>query len=170
MTVNTQEIEIVELEAQAWEQYKKLRLRALKEEPSAFSTSYDEMMGKDDRYWKTRLIDASKDRSWMLFARKKSELLGMVTAALGDRGIVQVHGVFVVAEARGMGIGNSLMNSLLTLLSDNPKVKQIYLDLNTNQTAAVRLYEKCGFKIVDEFEEQLGNDKKYPVYVMFREP
>lgn len=165
----SEKIEIVQLSPEDWLAYKNLRLRALKEEPAAFSTPYEEMVVKEDDYWKKRLADASKgENSWLLFAKRNTDLVGMISANTSDQGNTQIHAVFVVAEARGLGIGSLLMEGILKVLSAKKEIAKIYLDVNSQQPAAVGLYQKYGFSIVDEFDDLLVDGSTYKNYVMFR--
>ena len=74
-------IEIVTLSPDDWQEYKDLRLRALKEEPQAFSATYEENSKHPSKYWQKKLeITAKGDSQWLLFAKIDGVLCGMMGA------------------------------------------------------------------------------------------
>jgi ribosomal protein S18 acetylase RimI-like enzyme len=163
-------VEISTLAPPEWQQYKDLRLQALREEPGAFSSTYNETYSNTDEYWQTRLMDAQQqEKSWIFFAKQESKLVGMVSANGADHNSIQVHGVFVAREFRGNRIGKLLMDTLISKIAQNSRYEKLYLDVNAEQVAAVNLYQSCGFQIVDELYETLGDNKKHLVYVMYKE-
>ena len=46
-------MDMLTLPVENWEQYRDLRLRALKEDPEAFSSSYADSVSQPDEFWKT---------------------------------------------------------------------------------------------------------------------
>ncbi|MDO1604717.1 GNAT family N-acetyltransferase [Lactobacillus sp. YT155] len=59
---------------------------------------------------------------------------------------------FVVAESqRGKGIGKKVITSAIALLQDK-KPKSIYLEVETENTPAVKLYEGLGFQTRNQFD------------------
>lgn len=169
-TEQYQHIKVVQLLPADWRRYKKIRLRALKEDPLAFGSSYEEVAAQADDYWINRLKEAQETgKKWLVFAESDTELIGMMTANLHEGGIVQVHAVFVVPEARGYGVASTLMKYLLEIVKNNPDAQKACLDVNKQQAAAIGLYQKFGFKIVDEAQEPLGDGNNHPVYIMHKQ-
>lgn len=160
-------LSIVQLAPSDWQRYKKLRLLALQEDPFAFGSSYKDVASLNDDYWINRLKEAQKAESkWSLFAERDTQLVGMMTGNLHDQGIVQIHSVFVVPKVRRMGIASLLMKNLLERIKKNPLSKKAYVDVNKEQAAAIVLYKKFNFEIVDEALEPLGDGKYHPVLVI----
>jgi ribosomal protein S18 acetylase RimI-like enzyme len=89
-----------------------------------------------------------------------------ITEDAGEK-TATIVGVFVAKESRGSGIGGQLLHEVLQKLrqdyGDDLKIK---LTVNTEQTAAVHLYEKFGFIITAEETVLLGDGKTHQKYVM----
>ena len=142
-------MEILKLPVDTWSQYRELRLRALKEDPEAFSSSYAMERQQPEEFWKKRLSDAERgERSWLLFARRDDKLIGMIGAYMeGDATeTAKVISVYVPREERGNGISRRLMEEMLRVLSDVPMLKKARLDVNVSQLAAICLYRRFGFR------------------------
>ena len=70
-------VRIVSLKPQEWQQYKNLRLRALKEEPQAFSSTYEDNIKHSDKYWQEILEGTvNKNAPWFIFAKKGDVVIG----------------------------------------------------------------------------------------------
>jgi ribosomal protein S18 acetylase RimI-like enzyme len=142
-------MEIVELSVEEWQVYRDLRLRALLEDAQAFSSTYATALESPEETWKRRLEEALKgERGWLLFARERGRLVGMIGAYVEENATdtVTIVSVYVPREERGKGISAKLMESILNQLSNRPLLKRAQLAVNKDQTAAVRLYEKFGFR------------------------
>jgi ribosomal protein S18 acetylase RimI-like enzyme len=81
--------------------------------------------------------------------------------------LATIFGVFVAPEARGRGVGVLLLRALLDELRARPKIVKVMLSVNTQQRAAIQLYEKFGFRIVGTMEKELNlNGTYYDEYHM----
>ncbi len=162
-----EKIEIVNLKPSQWKEYKDLRLKALKEEPQAYLSTYTRSSKEADDKWKNRLGDALKEKSqWILLAKQGDRLVGMVGAFLIEKSTVEVIATYVVNEARGQGISKRLMNHLIAKIKQNKSIKKLIVEVNATQLPAYNLYLKCGFLVVGTHNIQLGDGKKYDVYSM----
>jgi ribosomal protein S18 acetylase RimI-like enzyme len=161
-------VEIVNLQPSQWEQYKNLRLKALKEEPQAFGSSYEENVNEPGEKWERRLEKALRgEGQWLVFAKRGDELIGMAGAfAKEEKGIVQVSAMYVVREVRGQGISTKLMEELISQIEKNKSIKKLVLEVNPIQESALKLYESCGFKTTGTEKRILGDSKEYQTYVM----
>ena len=67
--------------------------------------------------WRQRLIDAEQDKSWLVFAERDGALIGMSGAYQWpeDRAAnrAMIIAVFVDESARGLGIGEMLMQAVM---------------------------------------------------------
>lgn len=52
----------------------------------------------------------------------------------------------------GKGIGTQMMNTLLEYLSSKIDVSKVVLDVQSTNIQAIKCYEKCGFHVVKELE------------------
>src|SRR5947209_7654165 len=107
-------LEIIKLQPEDWQAYKSLRLEALRNEPQAFGSSYQENLQKPDVYWQGRLADAAEGKkSWLLFAKEKDRLIGMIGAFITDeKDAAEIISVYVTKEKRGKGVSKALMTEI----------------------------------------------------------
>lgn len=176
-------VEIVRLGVEEWQAYRALRLEALRDEPQAFSSRYAEQVEYPDTFWQKRLADAAwnagaasnagTDRSspggsWLLFARQRGRLVGMIGAYRQEpphEDTVWIISVYVTPSARGTGVSNRLMSAMLAEVAF-AGVKKAQLEVNVNQTAAVHLYQRFGFTVVNEESHLVGSGEYVPEYLM----
>lgn len=161
-------VEIVKLQPQQWESYKDLRLRALKEEPQAFSSTYEDSVKYPDSFWQERLKQAYVGNSqWLLFAKQADNLVGMAGAYVADEeDAAEVVGVYVAREVRGQGISKKLVVDLINKIKQDKSIKKLLIGVNPEQVAAMGLYQGLGFKIIGEDKMIMGNGKQYDNYEM----
>ncbi len=116
------QITISKLTDSEWVKYKKIRLEALKQEPSAFASSFEDDVQLPDEQWKKRLQRShDNNQSVMLFAKDGDRVIGMIGAFWSNKEkikhIANIFGVYVNSDYRGKGIGNMLMETLLDNLA-----------------------------------------------------
>ncbi len=97
------------------------------------------------------------EADYCIVADDDSRVIGAVwTRIMSDYGHVDddtpSFAISLYNEYRGQGIGTRMMNEMLALLKEKG-YKQASLAVQ-KANYAVRLYEKVGFKIVDENEEE----------------
>ena len=147
-----------------------MRLEALRSEPAAFSSTYEETLAWSDEDWRRRLANP---RRMHLLARSQHRPIGIVGGYLGsdegDESVAQVFGMYVTSEHRGRGIGRLLLTSLLDRLSTVPHITTIRLGVTETQEPARRLYESMGFQVVGKAEEGIVvDDRQYDELIMER--
>ncbi len=167
------DIQILEPNAVSWEAYKKLRLKALKEEPQAFATQFKTEINTPDEEWEKRLKQYRDGKSdWMFFASNGLELVGMLGAYQTDKDKRQssanIIAMFVSTEARGKGVSKLLMIRLLDRLTKS-FVTKVKLQVNKDQVAALKLYQSFGFKITGKENIILGDGKSHTEYDLEKE-
>jgi ribosomal protein S18 acetylase RimI-like enzyme len=168
MNSDKTEIIIRPLALDEWENYKRLRLEALTREPQAFGSSYTDAAQKPDIYWRDRL-EAGGSR--LLFAVKGDVPVGMVAAYPKQEGPAEqaeIVSMYVTPEERRQGIARMLLESILADLINDASLKTVSLAVNTQQRAAIALYELLGFTIAEEVSGNMGDGKRYTEYVMER--
>lgn len=155
-------MEIYKLNASQWQEYKDLRLEALREDSQAFGASYGESLDLLDEEWQDEFENR---KGFILVASQDLKLQAMVGAYQEEgekmKHIAYVWGVYVRKERRGKGIGKMLMESLLEEIAKNKEIEKIDLNVNTSQLSAVHLYEKLGFKIAGTLHSELKIGTKY---------
>jgi len=162
---------ITRLPVERWREYRELRLRALKTDPQAFGQSWEEAVKHPEERWRERLIDAAQGKSWLVFAERDGELIGMSGAFQWPEDIeanrAMIIAVFVDESARGHGLGERLMQAVMEELRAAGLASAI-LAVNPIQTAAVRLYEKMGFRVIGTEFNLMGTGKECEETVMER--
>lgn len=161
-----EDVQIVRLASKDWKLYKELRLRALKEEPHAFGSSYEENVIKSDVSWAQGLEEASQEKTqWLVFAKLNNKIVGMIAAHLEkELDTAHIISTYVSPEERGKGIAKKLMNSLLIRLKQNNQIKKIIIDVNPTQSTAFNLYKSSGFKITKKHKYLMGDGKEHELY------
>jgi putative acetyltransferase len=66
----------------------------------------------------------------------------------GDSGTAELKKMYLLPEARGLGLGRALMDALLPLVKAGGYTR-LYLETVPNMKDAIRLYEKYGFQALD---------------------
>ena len=128
--------------------YQQLRLRGLREEPSAFASSYEEEMDRPFPVVTDRI--ASQADRCVLGAFANGTLIG-VTGLLREPKVKLMHkamiwGVYVAPESRRRGVARALMEGAIQRGREMPGLRQINLSVNAGNAPAIALYESCGFK------------------------
>lgn len=128
--------------------FRTLRLAALRDEPTAFGASYEEESALAPEVLASRLAQHS-DRG-VFGAFDGDTLVGLVALAREDKLKLRhkgmIFGMYVAPEARGKSIGRKLLAHALALAESAPGLLQVNLSVNTNNPAAISLYESLGFQ------------------------
>ena len=103
--------------------------------------SYDEL--------KQELVN---DKTKYIIAKEKNEVVGFAgISVIFDE--ATLNNIVVKKSCRGKGIGSEMLETLIDLCSDM-NLKTFTLEVSVENTPAIKLYEKFGFK-------NLGIRKKY---------
>jgi putative acetyltransferase len=100
-------------------------------------------------------------------ARGDGTALGMV--ALVDRGdgSAELKRMFVLPHQRGRGVAAALMRTLEDFATAHD-IRIVQLETGPLQPAALRLYERCGYRLIPNFGKYVGDpnsvcyEKKLP--------
>lgn len=131
------------------EQFQALRLRALRECPSAFASSHAEEVETPLAVIAERLAPKPDGA---IFGWFRDEVLHG-TVGVQQEGMVKlahkayVWGVYVAPEARKAGIGRQLLDKAIAYANAELKVRQVNLGVNTQNQAAIALYRRVGFEV-----------------------
>lgn len=149
---------IKKLEEDRWAESRDLRLDALRKEPIAFGSSYEEEKRLSEGDWRERMKNA-------LFAISEDRPIGMIALVREKktkaRHIANIYGMYVNEKYRGLGIGRKLMDSALKQIRRNKEVVKVKLTVNPKQKAAVKLYLNCGFKVVGRSKKELRVEGRF---------
>ena len=130
------EVRIVTLDPERWAEFRELRLQALRGDPTAFGSSYEESVEEPEAFWRGRLEDAQrKVENITLFAEADGRLVGMMGMfrrfRIKTKHVATVFGVYVDPAARGRGIARQLMQALLDEIACLPEIVKLELTVNT---------------------------------------
>lgn len=103
------------------------------------------------------IADFGKSDDWCLVAEVKEKIVGAVwVRVMDDYGHIDDEtpsfAMSLYEEYRNMGIGTALMRDMLEFLK-NKGYKQTSLSVQKENYAA-RMYQKVGFEVIDENEEE----------------
>ncbi|TYP70086.1 GNAT family N-acetyltransferase [Paenibacillus methanolicus] len=132
------------------ERYRALRLRALREHPEAFLSTYEAELDRPIEMTRSKL--APEAGKFTLGAMDEhGELAGVATLVRETNPKVahkaNVYAVYVAPEARGQRVGMSLMQALIAEARACDGVEQLHLTVMASNEAAVRLYTAAGFAV-----------------------
>ncbi|MBN1618908.1 GNAT family N-acetyltransferase [Candidatus Dojkabacteria bacterium] len=134
-----------------WKKYKKIRLEALKNEPTAFWASYDEKRLEPDSYWINKMNDVNDT---ILIEEMDNKVVGLVRVTVNDKEIppeyAYVGSLYINKEYRGLGISKKLMSAAENYVKQETSLKGIFLEVYKSQESAIMLYNKLGYKIIEK--------------------
>jgi ribosomal protein S18 acetylase RimI-like enzyme len=151
-------VEIRKLPTYRWGDFKDLRLKALKTDPSAYGSSFEEEERLTAKEWRRRL------RS-VLFALSDGKPVGMISCYFNEgvktRHIAKIYGFYVAPSHRGRGIGSRLFERAMALIRKKEGIVKVGLAVNPEQRAAVKIYEKAGFVVTRKTEKELKVGRRF---------
>jgi RimJ/RimL family protein N-acetyltransferase len=168
-------IEVRVLSARDAAEFQRLRLEALRESPTAFSSSYEDERDRDVAKIAERI---SPDGLGVVFgAFEGGQLIGLA-GFRREGGRKREHkgfiwGMYVTPTHRRRGVGRQLVESVLSHASSLPGLRRVNLGVNAANSQAIALYEATGFRsygveraflIVDGVEQ----DEVHMSYVIAR--
>ena len=140
--------DIRELAASDAAAFQALRLEALLECPSAFSSSHEEERDLPLDDVARRIV--ARPEGCVLGAFVKAQLVGIVGLRREQQRKLShkafIWGMFVAPHSRKSGIGRSLVSLALARAARMPGVRQVNLGVNAANSAALALYEGLGFE------------------------
>ena len=107
-----------------------------------------------DNFWSYNVLkkELENDKTKYIIAKDKNEVVGFAgISVIFDE--ATLNNIVVKKSYRGKGIGGEMLETLIDLCSDM-NLKTFTLEVNVENTPAIKLYEKFGFK-------NLGIRKKY---------
>ena len=144
-----------------WRRYREIRLGALEDSPDAFASRFADQKDLEDTFWSARVatrVDSSTDLP--LLAEVGREPAGMAWGRIEpeDSAIAELLQMWVAPHFRGLGIGNMIVDAVITWATAAGAVRLV-LGATCGNTSAMRLYLRAGFEPVGEPEElRLGSD------------
>ncbi|MGE6260651.1 N-acetyltransferase family protein [Heyndrickxia sporothermodurans] len=145
---------IKRLESKDAELYRNLRLKALKDHPEAFGSSYEEEKNHPIETFADKI---HSDTIFTFGAFDQKELIGIVTLVrevkLKLKHRASIFAMYVLPEKRSFGVGNALMTKAINKANELNGIEQIYLSVVSTNSHAKKLYASLGF-------EKFGYEKR----------
>lgn len=138
-------------------EYRRLRLRALEQDPLAFGSTLLRERAFPDELWQERAREGaeSPEHATWFAVRPDGVPVGMVTYRF-DRGEGRIFGMWLEPAWRGHGVGRRLLDAILAWARTVHPDAIVRLDVNPRQEAAVHLYRSRGFEFTGA-SEPLGH-------------
>lgn len=127
--------------------FREVRLRSLREDPLAFGSTLAGELALPEERWRERLeqgASSATDASWVAVAEGGRFVATMSLVLLEGR--YHIFGMWVAPEHRREGLGERMLNLGLARARAVSPAADIALSVNPRQAAAVRLYERHGFR------------------------
>jgi RimJ/RimL family protein N-acetyltransferase len=129
--------------------YRDLRLRALREEPEAFTSSFEEEAASAER-WAVERLSMSPDHNVIVGAfDADGRLVGVAgierRTRTKERHKALLYGMYVAPEVAGRGVGRRLVAAVIAVARQWPGLRQIALTVTRGNERARRLYAAAGF-------------------------
>lgn len=129
--------------------YQDLRLRALLESPTSFSSSHADEADRP-RSTVARALDPASGRT-TLGAFVDGRLVGIVgvgrESGTKERHRGFIRSMYVDESARRGGIGRALMHACISVAASEPGLRQLALSVTATNAPAIELYRSLGFKV-----------------------
>jgi ribosomal protein S18 acetylase RimI-like enzyme len=123
-----------------WMQWREMRLSALGDAPYAFSSLLRDWQDEGEQRWRNRLAEVSVN----VIANLHGRDAGMVSGMSFDQE-VELLSMWVAPFARGLGVGDELVNTIIQWTFSQEKPRLI-LRVQTGNDRAAALYVRHGFE------------------------
>jgi GNAT superfamily N-acetyltransferase len=130
--------------ADEWERLRDLRLRGLREDPHAFTSTYENEKDDPEEEWRSWTEESA------VFVAGDWE--GMTASFLVDDDSARLVAMYVTPEARGRGFGRELVAAVEEWASEQGSPR-VVLWLKPENVQARTLYERCGYRATGEVRE-----------------
>lgn len=147
--------------------FKEVRLRALAESPTAFSSTYARESQFPDEEWRRRAERCSGDGKDAMFMAFENEAVCGIAGTLRDpenAGRAQLVSMWVDPAHRRAGVGKALIDAVVEWNSARG-VAELALMVTDVNVAAIAFYERLGFAKTG-VTEQYPNDPSILEYEM----
>lgn len=126
-----------------------LRLEALKQNPEAFATSYEEAIKRENPI-RQAASNMNTEGSYTFGAFENDILIGMVTLMKEKHQKLQhranIFAMYVTPEKQGMGVGKALLNEVISNAKSIDGIEKLNLTVVKTNEKAKGLYATLGFR------------------------
>jgi ribosomal protein S18 acetylase RimI-like enzyme len=133
--------------------FKNVRLRALQDAPTAFSSTYAEESKLTDADWAKRAAQWSGEKSVGYLAMDARDPCGIASGLLDQADATRAHllSMWVAPTHRRAGIGHSLVEAVVSWACSQ-NVGTLLLLVTSNNEGAIKFYQRLGFSLTGKTE------------------
>lgn len=124
--------------------FRSVRLRALKEDPSAFGSTYAREAAFDDDEWARRVVRWSGEQGIGFLAIHEDRACGIAGALLEESDQAQLVSMWTAPEYRQHGVGRLLVEAI-TAWAVGRGLNMLRLMVVSENQSALSFYERLGF-------------------------
>ena len=140
------------------------RLRALKNSPTAFLTTYEETQENGFEAFAER-FKANDDSNSVYVGKDGDQIVAMAGIHQQSRPKLKhkayIWGVYVDKSYRGQGLGTQLIEQLVVHAREKMTVTSVYLSVEETNSSAKNLYERLGFRVWGTEPRAMYDAKNY---------
>ncbi len=140
------EITVRALSEDEWDEYRSIRLEALRESPEAFVATYAEEEQYDEDFWRLRMR-----RSQRLLAEVDGEAVGTASVGFSEEEdhVAELFGLWVTPSLRGTGLATKLVAAGAKAAQEAGRTHLTYW-VGTDNARAVAFASGYGFRPTDK--------------------
>ena len=148
--------ELVQINSELTAEYRAVRLRALKDTPRAFGSTYEREVRLTDEEWRARAERCSGGRDVGFMVRCDGAYVGLALCFVDteDGSVGQLISMWVAPEVRRSGVGRLLIDAIVAWAAERG-VRTITLMVTSVNDGAMEFYRRLGF-------ERTGRTEPYP--------
>jgi GNAT superfamily N-acetyltransferase len=124
-----------------WEVVRDLRLRALRDAPAAFESTYEGEQGRSEKEWRAWL---TRPTGVTVVATLNGQPAGLAGGYVDEAGHVELVSMWVTPSARGSGLADALVAEVVHWARMRD-VHEVRLWVTRGNDVAERLYSRHGF-------------------------
>jgi RimJ/RimL family protein N-acetyltransferase len=144
--------------------YWHLRLEALKQNPEAFASSYEEAIQRQNPVEQV-VKNLNKEGNYTFGAFENKELIGVVTLvqekSLKLQHRANIFAMYVTPKKQGVGAGKALLTEAVNKAKRLETIEKVNLSVVSSNEKAKRLYTSLGFKVFGVEEDALKVNEVY---------
>lgn len=162
-------VEIEKITGQTAMIYKDLRLRALKEAPTAFGSTYLAESHLTDADWLNRVHNSNGQNSVLYIANYHGSAVGLAGGYLNEQNRQRAHlvSMWTASTHRKLGVGRLLVKTICEWAT-SCDANLLQLMVTSNNYAAISFYKRLGFNPTG-YTEPYPNDSALIEHQMERQ-
>jgi GNAT superfamily N-acetyltransferase len=144
-----------ETTAEEWKVLRDIRLEALQDTPEAFGSTYADQAALEEADWRDII---SRGGTFLAYFPEGNTIkpAGLVSGDLEEPSTVQLMSMWVRRQARGDGVGEALIDAVISWAEARNATSVHLWVIDTNKHARM-LYERCGFSPTGESQPLPSN-------------